>query len=276
MGLNMDLLYRGGSLLATNENLPSAGWPCRLRVASIMSEQRSYAQWGEDVLVWDYFHRKSRGFFIEVGANDPINLSQTYLLEQNGWEGILVEPQAACCDKLRPVRQRSKVFQAACGAPEQKGKVKFCVATQHDRSMLATGRPAEEVTFTHTVEVDLMTLDDILAQSGNPTPDFLSIDVEGGELEVLRGFDFTKHRPALILVEDDVYDLRVHSYLLAKGYKLVKRTGSNNWYVPKEAAFPVSLRDRLRLFRKMYLATPLRKAKRALNTRARQSGQAGQ
>jgi hypothetical protein len=88
-------------------------------------------------VVWDHFHRKPSGFFIEVGANDPINLSQTYLLEQNGWEGILVEPQAEYCDRLRQVGPRSKVIQAASGAPAQQGKALFRIAASHDGSMLA-------------------------------------------------------------------------------------------------------------------------------------------
>ena len=227
-----------------------------------MSEQHSYAQWGEDRLVWDHFHRKPRGFFIEVGANDPINLSQTYLLEQNGWEGILVEPQAECCQRLRQVRPRSKVIQAACGAPAQKGKALFRIATSHDRSMLATQTPDEDVTFAGTVEVDLITLDELLAERGDPKPDFVSIDVEGGELAVLQGFNLAKHQPGLLVVEDHVHHLRLHAYLRAQGYKLVKRTGSNNWYIPQEVAFPVGLAERWRLFRKMYLATPLRQLKR--------------
>jgi FkbM family methyltransferase len=232
-----------------------------------MSEPRSYAQWGEDSLVWDYFHRKPRGFFIEVGANDPIILSQTYLLEQNGWEGILVEPQAKCCVELRRSRPRSKVVQAACGAPEQKGKALLRVAAADVLSMLATQTADDDVTFAGTVEVDLVTLDDLLAECGNPKPDFVSIDVEGGELDVLKGFALAKHRPDLLLMEDHVQDLRLHFYLRRQGYKLIKRTGSNNWYIPREVAFSISVAERLRLFRKMYLATPLRQLKRVLRRR---------
>ncbi|HWX20993.1 MAG TPA: FkbM family methyltransferase [Candidatus Binatia bacterium] len=229
-----------------------------------MPGTRSFAQWGEDVLVWDYFHRQPRGFFIEVGANDPVNISQTYLLELNGWEGILVEPQAACCERLRPLRPRSKVVQAACGGPEQKGKAWFRLASSHDRSALASQMSEPDVTFTGTVEVDLVTLDDVLETSGNPKPDFVSIDVEGGELAVLRGFNLARHHPALLLVEDHVHDLALHSYLCAHRYKLVKRTGSNNWYVPQETEFPISLGEWLRLFRKMRLGTPLRRLKSLL------------
>ena len=227
----------------------------------VMPEQNSYAQWGEDKLVWDYFHRKTSGFFIEVGANEPTGNSQTYFLEQRGWEGLLVEPQAACCERLRQARPRSRVFQVACGAPEQRGKALFQVAAHNDRSTLASRMPVEEVAFTHSAEVEVATLDDLLSQAGNPKPDFVSIDVEGAELDVIKGFDLSRHQPALILVEDYVFDLQLHSYLRARKYKLVKRTGSNNWYVPKSAVFPVSLGDRLQLFRKMHLATPLRKLK---------------
>jgi FkbM family methyltransferase len=229
-----------------------------------MSDPQSYSQWGEDKLVWEYFQRRTKGFFIEVGANEPEGNSQTLFLEQRGWEGILVEPQAECCERLRQARPRSQVFQVACGAPAQRGKALFRFAAQSDRSTLASQAPAEEVTFTHSAEVEVVTLDDLLARAGNPQPDFLSIDVEGAELDVLKGFDLARHRPGLILVEDYVYDLGLHSHLRSRNYKLVKRTGSNNWYVPTGASFPVSLGERLKLFRKMHLATPLRKLKRRL------------
>jgi len=229
-----------------------------------MSGPGSFAQWGEDLLVWDYFQHRTHGFFIEVGANDPVSLSQTYLLEQNGWEGILVEPQAVCCEKLRKLRPRSKVIEAACGAPEQRGKALFRVASSNDRSALAWQEADADVICAGTVEVDLVTLDEVLQADGNPKPDFVSIDVEGGELAVLQGFNLTRFQPALLVVEDHVHDLRLHRYLLRHQYKLVKRTGSNNWYVPKTRRFEVGLGERLRLWRKMYAATPLRQLKRWL------------
>ncbi|HVM49674.1 MAG TPA: FkbM family methyltransferase [Candidatus Acidoferrum sp.] len=227
-------------------------------------EGESYSQWGEDRLVWEYFGCRTSGFFVEVGANEPSSLSQTWLLEQKGWEGILVEPQPACCERLRASRRRSRTFQAACGAPEQKGKAVFHVAAQSDRSALATQRLDADVTVTERIEVEVVTLDELLAQAGNRKPDFVSIDVEGTELDVLRGFSLSRHRPDLLIVEDHVADLRLHSYLGGQGYKLIKRTGSNNWYVPATVKYPVRLGERLKLFRKMRLGTPLRQFKQLL------------
>ena len=73
----------------------------------------------QDELVWEFFSRRAEGFFVEVGANHPRDGSQTWLLEQAGWRGILVEPQAALFQALCQERLRSKVFRAACSAPEK-------------------------------------------------------------------------------------------------------------------------------------------------------------
>jgi hypothetical protein len=68
------------------------------------------------------------GVFVEVGANDPVQLSQTYRLEQLGWSGILIEPLAECADRLRSAR-RARVYEVAAGAPEDEGReLPFLVA----------------------------------------------------------------------------------------------------------------------------------------------------
>ena len=217
--------------------------------------------------VWEFFNRAPRGFFVEVGANEPSNLSQTFLLEQKGWEGILVEPQPACCERLRQMRPRSTVVQAACGSAAQRGKASFRIASHTDRSLLAGLEPDGDVEFTDAITVDVVTLDEVLGKAGNPRIDFLSIDVEGGELEVLSGFSLARHAPALVLLEDHVENLRLHSYMKSHAYKLVQRTGSNNWYVPASTPFPIGFGERLKLLRKMQLGTPFRRIKRLLKRR---------
>ncbi len=228
----------------------------------IMPELKSYAQWGEDRLVWEYFERTPRGYFAEIGANDPEVGSQTFLLEENGWRGVLVEPQPALYERLRLRRPNSLIFQAACGSPAQRGKALLNIATVDSRSSLKKDNHDSAVTFSSTVEVEVLTLNEILEASHCPGLDFLSIDVEGAELDVLKGLDLQRHHPRLIIVEDYVFTYAVHRHLRAAGYKLVKRTGSNNWYVPKVAHFPfTSFAERLKLFRKMYLGTPARQMK---------------
>ncbi|HXB58497.1 MAG TPA: FkbM family methyltransferase [Candidatus Acidoferrales bacterium] len=181
----------------------------------------TFSQFGEDQLVWKFFGEKVSGFFVDVGANEPDELSQSLLLENKGWNGILVEPQSDCCVRLREKRPRSRVFQVACGAPEQRGKAMLQLSLQE--SKLATGQG--NLPKDGYEEVEVMTLDDILAQSPHPQLDFVSIDVEGLELQVLRGFDILKHRPRLMIIEDNLPNrLKVHAYIKKHGYRLVKRT----------------------------------------------------
>ncbi len=113
-----------------------------------------------------------------------------------------------------------------------------------------------------------MTLDDILEKENNPRVDFISIDVEGGEVDVLRGFSLERHQPVLVLIEDGVRNLDKHRAMISRGYKLVKRTVLNNWYVPRETRFTMAtFAERLELFRKMYLATPFRQWRLAMRRR---------
>ena len=227
----------------------------------------------EQQLVLKYFSGKSRGTFVEVGANDPVAGSQTWLLEQNGWHGVLVEPQAKHCARLRAQRKNAQVFQVACSAPDQPGERDLLIAADSGSSTLQRQRDTHGTRFIGTERVQVTTLDRVLQAAGIEQIDFLSLDVEGHELEVMRGLDFGKFRPALILIEDGARDLRRHRFLVKSGYRLVKRTQLNNWYVPRGQDFQMSsLGERLELFRKMFLGLPFRKLRLYLRRRREAAG----
>ena len=85
--------------------------------------------------------------------------------------------------------------------------------------------------------------------------DLLSIDVEGAELGVLMGLNIGYYAPKLILLEDKHLYLVKHRYLKKQGYKLVKRTRQNCWYIPEDAERPIqSYFEKIRLFKRMYLS----------------------
>lgn len=221
------------------------------------SNSASYAQWGDDRLVLEYFRGREGCTFLEAGANDPVSLSQTYLLEQHAWRGVLVEPVASCCERLRAVRTGSRVFQNALGAPEDRGVLRLFVpdgVTELTRAYEA----GDEDRVGERIEAGFMTLDEVLEASGLTQLTYLSLDLEGMEDRALMGFDFARWRPELIIVEDRVDHLRTHRLLCARGYQLVRRNGSNHWYVPSSVDFPVSWGEQIRLFRKLYLSMPFR------------------
>ena len=98
-----------------------------------------------------------------------------------------------------------------------------------------------------------------MAEAGTPTNfDFLSIDVEGHEIEVLRGFDIARWRPQLVLLEDHVADLSKHRYLIAAGYRIIRRYENNGWYVPRKSVAIRQWSDHWEVLRKYYLALPFR------------------
>ena len=211
----------------------------------------------EDALKAGFFGALRDGYFVEVGANEPQRASQTWELEQRGWRGILVEPQPDLAARLSRERN-AQVIAAACSSPKNNGRSMTLQLAGPHSSMdgLVPG-----ATRRGRIEVPVRTLDAILLQANAPAPiDFVSIDVEGHELDVLRGFDLNRWQPHLILIEDHLARLAVHRHLSRAAYRLIRRTGYNSWYVP-EAEAPRLGRGQLELVRKLYVSLPFRVAR---------------
>lgn len=211
----------------------------------------------EQALIQEFFGPDRPGFFVDVGAANPQFGSQTWHLEQAGWSGIVIEPRPDMAEQLRRGRQVT-VYEVACSSPANVGRM----MTLHLRggySSLSENLVVAGLQPRGTVEVAIRTLDDLLAQSKAPVPiDFVSIDVEGHEIEVLDGFDLARWRPRLILIEDHVLDLRLHRLLDRRGYKWVRRSGLNGWYIPADGAMQVGWLGRMQFIRKYYASLPTR------------------
>ena len=229
-------------------------------------------------LVAEFFGGRT-GYFVDVGANDPTLESQTHHLERAGWQGALIEPQPDLAARLKSERE-VPVFAVACSSPDNSGKtLPFYIAgpmSSLHRDRMAPGAVPQGV-----IDVPVTTLDRVLEDAAAPVPvDFVSLDVEGNEIEVLSGFSLESWRPRLILMEDHVADLRKHRCLTSRGYRLIRRTNFNGWYVSVDSPATAGWPDRWEIVRKYYLALPfrmLRNASRRLrqpfkDRRARRSG----
>jgi len=212
----------------------------------------------EERLVREFFGGDDSGFYVEVGANHPTEGSQTWHLEQLGWTGVLVEPQPDLAAFLVTERKTATVFPVACTSPEKAGQT-ASLHVDGARSGLNRERMAPGSNAEHTIAVPTRTLDSILEEAQAPAPiDLLSVDVEGHELEVLSGFDLKRWQPLLLLIEDHVGTLQTHRFLLARGYRLIRRLGNNGWYMPAGSKAKPSPGDRFEILRKYYLALPFR------------------
>ncbi len=205
------------------------------------------------------------GFYVDVGANDPVLDSQSQHLEALGWRGLLIEPDPDCCELLRKTRSGT-VVEMACSSPANAGKqLQLNRAGPH--STLEDRPIALGAVVRSTVAVRCDTLDHILEANGAGAGfDLLSIDIEGHELVALSGFSFARWKPRLVLIEDHVTHLQKHRHMRASGYSLLMRTGLNSWYVPAEPSYSFSAAARFEYFRKYYLGLPVRKLRYLLES----------
>jgi FkbM family methyltransferase len=227
----------------------------------------------EKALVREYFEQRPCGVVVDVGANEPVSaFSQSWHLEEKlGWKAVLVEPNPVLAARARSARPNALTFECACCATE--ADLTLYIPVKEDggeiHSHAAIGKNLDSHSYAKFREVTVRgrPLDHLLEEAGVQSIDLLSIDVEGAELEVLKGFDIGKYRPGLILLEDKHLYLNKHRYLTRHGYRLCKRTGLNCWYVPQDARRPPqSLREKARIFKRLYLSIWWKKLRYALRT----------
>lgn len=212
-----------------------------------------YSQFGEDKILAEIFNRKNEGLCIEVGANDGVNDSNTMHFENVGWNCILIEPNPVLCKMIRTSRKATLIEVAAS---DKNGETTLFVAEGAERAHgVSTINSAEEALnkiksygFTYSeVQVKTRPLNEILdSLKIDRAIDFISVDVEGHELEVLKGFSLDRWRPTVILVEDNSNfdNADVSNYLKEFGYLRFMRTGVNDWYAHKTNKTLVNLCSR--------------------------------
>lgn len=169
-------------------------------------ERRSYSQEGEDLILRRLFDGRRAGFYVDVGAHHPLRFSNTYFFYRLGWRGIDIEPDPEIALAFRLFRPRDLYLQA--GVAESPGKLTYfrfddAALNTFDREL---ARQREQVAGRRALpplEVPVERLDGILDRLLPPSTviDFLSVDVEGMDLAVLRSNDWARFRPRCVLAE---------------------------------------------------------------------------
>jgi FkbM family methyltransferase len=202
---------------------------------------KSYSQLKQDIEVITLYNKKTNGYFVEIGAYDGIDLSNTYLLEtQYNWKGICVEPIPAHFEKLVKNRPSSICFQEAIY--KKSGlTLNFDIADQNNMlsgisNHIDKHKSVVDLQKT-TIQVKTMTLLDLLDKANAPHfIEYLSLDTEGSELEILKPFDYNKYIFGVIHVEHNFIEPRrsqIKELLLSKGYKYVSENHWDDFYIHK-------------------------------------------
>jgi len=202
----------------------------------------SKAQMKQDLFVLSQLEFKKNGYFVEFGATDGVQLSNTYLLEQSfGWKGILAEPAKCWQEKLK--RNRNSHIETDCVWKNSEDSLMFEEMTTPELSTIAEFLQ-DDFMSVHRVQdkkykVNTISLIDLLEKYDAPKiVDYLSIDTEGSEYEILKSFDFTKYQFRIITCEHNYTQNRdkILNLLSQCGYER-RFTGfskCDDWYVNKD------------------------------------------
>jgi FkbM family methyltransferase len=193
------------------------------------------SQYGEDRILARIFAGVPTGTCVEVEAHNGVDLSNTYYFEQLGWCCILVEPNPAMWTVIREAR-RAILFECAASGHESQallhvgvGDGSDILSTMEDANVERIKQHGAQVS---DVAVRTRRLDDMLEKCRVERLDFVSIDVEGHELDVLEGFDLNRWAPQFVILEDNsnLQESSVAEFMAARGYTRLFRTGCNDWY----------------------------------------------
>jgi FkbM family methyltransferase len=199
------------------------------------------SQLGQDIFALLETGAKKNGYFIEFGATNGVDLSNTFILEKNyGWHGILAEPARCWHDQL--FKNRSAIIDTRCLWSTSGEKIEFNETPTPEFSTIHQFNNSDNhLEYRANGEkylVETVSLNDLLDEHKAPLIiDYLSIDTEGSEFDILRNFDFDKYKISAITCEHNFTTARenIRSLLADNGYinKFEEISDFDDWYVRK-------------------------------------------
>lgn len=198
---------------------------------------RSYSQDGEDMILKSFYENKKgyKGFYVDVGAHHPVRYSNTYFFYNRGWKGINVEPTPTAIRPFKILRSRDINLNVGVGS-KRDSLTFYCfnepaLNTFSEELALEVDKKDNKYRITKRVKVEVLPLSEILKNHLPPGVkiDFMTVDVEGLDLEVLRSNDWNKYSPEYLMVEghidfEELVKYDIYQFLTEKNYKLVAKT----------------------------------------------------
>ena len=204
-----------------------------------------YSQYKQDQYIYEnFFKNKKDGFFVDIGASDPTNASNTMFFEEIGWSGILVEPNKKDFENLLKIRKTPAENVAIydkigtfkfllCG-----GYIKVLSGLLHEQHPQHLQRIVNEF-FNYgdsmeIIDIQTTTLLQLLKKYNKNSVDYLSLDTEGSEYSILNNIDFESVYIKCISVENNYNDGKIDNLLKSKGFDKVNRLECDDIYLNKK------------------------------------------
>ena len=198
---------------------------------SFTHKKISYSYGGIDSLVLNIFKNQKNGFYLDIGCGHPIKNNNTYLLNKRGWSGINIDLDEENIDLFNSYRKKDVNLATAVSDKEGETDLYF----YHNKSALNTiskeNADFQKAKVSAIKRIKTQTINKIIenSQFKDRKIDFLSVDVEGSELAILKNFDFTKYSPKVIVVEYldlslkklEIKNLNINNIIKSEIYKLI-------------------------------------------------------
>ncbi len=200
------------------------------------------SQAGQDFIVDQLLGKKRDGVFVDIGGYDGVTGSNTFFFEVwRGWTGLLVEPVEKSLEKARGMRRCTCV---GCAVAEADGNAEFIevksgftqmsgMAHSYDPAMLERARA--DVRHREALRaVETRSLASLLSEHAIMRADFISLDIEGGELEVLSGFPFDRFDVTIWAIENNTGNDAIRAIMMRNGYYMIELAGVDEIYRRRE------------------------------------------
>ena len=197
------------------------------------SPRLTYSYDCEDLIV-EKIIKKNNGFYVDIGAHDPIKHSNTYLLYKKGWSGINIDANPMAIAMFN--KKRKNCINLNVGISDVEGEFSFYISenpllSSFDKDKVIEAKTKWNFSFS-TKNIRTRRLENVLNDyvKNNVEIDLFNIDVEGLELEILKSNDWNKYLPKIIIIElheryvENVIKSEIYSFLYLKGYRLVSKT----------------------------------------------------
>lgn len=198
--------------------------------------RNSHSQFQEDLIIDKLLKYKENGFYVDIGANDPVELSNTIRFYRKGWNGINVEPNVLVYNRL--CEERKNDINLNIGIAQEKGEFDFYrinpdVLSTFDKQT-ADDFVAEGYKLVEVIKVSTLSLENLISTYATDKKiDFLSVDTEGIDLIVLKSNNWEKYRPTVVIVEIDKGGDEIIEYLNEKNYELKFKNHCNAIFIDK-------------------------------------------
>ena len=217
----------------------------------VSNRWRSKSQISQDLFVLYFTQQKKDGYFIEIGACDGKHLSNTFALEKKGWTGIICEPSRFWHQKMK---NRKCVLSKKAVFSESGKKLMFNEVPKYPElsgcnDYLENDNNNKLRKDFTSYEVETISLNDLIKKHlDNKQIDYISIDTEGSEFEILKDFDFKKHQVEIFTIEHNFLEGKrdkIFKIMTENDYKRVFETLSHwdDWYVKKNNTVLKSMID---------------------------------